>query len=376
MAGGAVVAEPGSVVGPFTTRRILPRSVLAMLLATALLVGACFALGQGVVYLCGWRQPRWWAPAVGYGALMIIFGQTVHVPNHQRALLAFAIALPVASLALAFVRRSLRWAAVDGALLGLFLLLLAAIPFFAYGNAGILGPTVTNDMSQHLTAVFWFRDPSGMLPVAAIGGNLIGTGYPLGPHALAAGISRLGLGDVRAFDAVTLAVPIVAGMAVLGLVPNARRAARWALAAAIGLGYLMAAYLAQGSFKELILAMLVLATAVVLDELIRDEGRLGWRRAMPVALLIGGAVYAYSYGALLWLGAAIFFVLAAEVLRRRELFSVVGRFAKAAIGGALLLVVVIAPEIHRMQDFRNSIFGQESLRNKGNLSHALNPLET
>ena len=45
-----------------------------------------------------------------------------------------------------------------------------------------------------------------------------------------------------------------------------------------------------------------------------------------VALLAGGGIYAYSYGAMLWIGAVAFFVLAGDVLRRRELFSVIRRW--------------------------------------------------
>ena len=121
-------------------------------------------------------------------------------------------------------------------------------------------------MSQHLTAAYWLWGHQGMLPAAAIGGDLITTGYPLGPHSLAAGLSHgLGLGEVRAFSALTLAVPVLTAFAALGVIPTAPRPARLALAAVVGLGYLPAAYLAQGSFKETIVAMLVLATAVAVD---------------------------------------------------------------------------------------------------------------
>src|SRR4051794_4868030 len=205
-----------------------------MLLATAALVASCFVLGQAVVGLCGWPHPQWWAPAVGYALLLIIFGQAVQHRTHQTALLVLTIVLVAASLVLPFVRGAIRAAAVDGGLLGIVLLLLAAIPFLSAGYAGILGPHVSNDMSQHLSAAWWLRHDTYPLPVAAIGGNLINTGYPLGPHALTAGLSSLGLGDVRGFSAITLAVPVLTGFIALGIVPEARRGARWAFAAAIG----------------------------------------------------------------------------------------------------------------------------------------------
>ena len=79
-----------------------------MLLATVLLVAACSLLGQAVASLCGWSGWRWWSPALGYAALMIIFGLAVHVPSHQRLLLVLAVVLVVASLALSSVRRAIR----------------------------------------------------------------------------------------------------------------------------------------------------------------------------------------------------------------------------------------------------------------------------
>ena len=51
-------------------------------------------------------------------------------------------------------------------------------------------------------------------------------------------------------------------------------------------------------------------------------------------------------------------------------------WAPAAAGAAAIALIVALPEISRIVDFRNSIFGQEPMTNRGNLSHALNPLET
>src|SRR5262245_601040 len=110
---------------------ILARSVLAMLSATGLLVAACFVLGQAIVFVCGWPTPRWWAPALGYAVLMIVFGLVVHVRGQQWVLTALALIAVAGCLALPAVRASLREASLDGLVLGVGMLLLAAIPFFA-----------------------------------------------------------------------------------------------------------------------------------------------------------------------------------------------------------------------------------------------------
>jgi hypothetical protein len=352
-----------------------------MLLATLLLIAASSVLGHAVATLCGWPGWRWWSPALGYGVLMIVFGQVPDFPSHQHQITYLAIAAVVAScalFALPSVRGGLRdgvW--IDWLVIGIGVTLLAAIPFFAFGYAGILGPSVSNDMSQHLSTAYWLNHRQGFLPVAAIGGNLINTGYPLGPHALAAALGHdLGLGEVRGFSALTLAVPALTAFAVLGLVPEARRGARWALAGAIGLGYLPVAFLAQGQFKETILAMLVLASAVWLCDLASSPERAGWRRGAPFGLFVGAAIYTYSYGGVLWIAAITFFFLAAEVIRRRALFAIVAQWWRAAITAAAVLALVALPELDRIRAFRKSIFGQESLQNTGNLAHKLNPLET
>src|SRR6476659_6794689 len=142
-----------------------------MLLATGLLVAASFLLGQALAFLCGWDLPRWWAPALGYAVLLIIFGQAIRLPSHQTELMVMAVAAAIASLALPAVRRTLGENVVDTVGLGIGLILLAAIPFFATGFAGILGTNVSNDMSQHLTAAYWLFHRDSLLPVAAIGGN-------------------------------------------------------------------------------------------------------------------------------------------------------------------------------------------------------------
>ena len=217
-----------------------------MLLLTAALVTVCFLVGQGVLALCGAERWRWWAPALGFAILVIVGGQVVRLPNHITAMTLVVLGVALAALALPMVRRAVVEGAPDALPFGILVMLAAAVPFFAAGRAGILGATVSNDMSQHLTAAFYLRTGEGLRPAAAFGGNLITTGYPLGVHGLAAMITQLsGLGEVRVFAAITLAIPVLTAFAALGLVPAAPRTARWTLAAVIVL-LLAAALLRNG----------------------------------------------------------------------------------------------------------------------------------
>src|SRR3954447_26776670 len=356
-----------------------------MLALTAVLVAACATIGQGVLALCGYARWRWWAPALGYAVLLIVLGQTIRVPRHLTDLVVIGALLAVAPLALRSVRAALREALPDIGGLGVLVLFLSAIPFFAIGRTGVLGASVSNDMSQHLLGAFYLRTQDSMLPAAAIGGDLITTGYPLGPHSIAAGLTRAsGVGEEQTFSALTLAIPVLTAFAAVGVVPAAGRGARWALAAVVGLGYLPAAYLAQGSFKEIGQALLVLATAVALND-VADEMPNGSRpraairlllRGIPIGLLLGGAVYNYSYGGASWIVAtAVLFIIAQLVRQPRAIVTTVRRLGLAAVGAVVVGLIAIAPEGHRIQHFRNSIFGQEPLENHGNLPHAINPLE-
>lgn len=361
-------------------------AVLAMLAYTAALVAVCFMLGQGVLALCGYAEWRWWAPALGYGVLLIWFGQVVRIPNHGGAQVVIALVAALATLALPLVRRAIREAFFDGAVVGVGIILLAAVPFFAAGHTGVLGANVSNDMSTHLLGAYWLRTEASTLPLAAIGGDIITTGYPIGPHALAAAIVRASwFGEERAFSVVMLAVPVLTAFAVLGVVPAARRGARWALAAIVGLGYLPAAYLVQGSFKETIEAMLVVAAAVAMSDLAREQWpEFRWRsaprallRGAPIGLLAGATVYEYSYGGAFWIiGTAGMFVVIELARRRRSLLAIARRGVLPVAGAAIAAAIVVAPEVSRIQAFSKSIFGVEPLTNKGNLVEALNPLET
>lgn len=352
--------------------------MLALLLLTAGVVGASFAAGQGAAALCGCREWRPWAPALGYGILLVLGGQALRMPGDAvGALVLIGLALAV-SLALPAARAALGGDGLRALALAAPLIAVAATPFFAAGYVGALGASVSNDMSTHLLGAFWVRTGDSLRPMAAIGGDIVSTGYPMGPHGLVAALTALtGAGEETTFSAITIAVPVLTAIAALGLVPASRRPARWGLATAVGFAYLPIAYTAQGSFKETIQALLVFAGAVALGDLVRGRAPAGLRRGVPLGVFAGAAVYTYSYGGVFWLAGAALVLLALEVARRpRELASLARAAAAPAAVAVAVASVAAAPEIPRVVDFTSSIFGVEPKKNQGNLFDALNPLES
>ncbi len=144
-------------------------------------------------------------------------------------------------------------------------------------------------------------------------------GYPLGPHSLVDALgSGLGLRLDLGFTALliaTLVIIALVGSAALRGEAGWKRVVTGVLAA---LFYLVAAYYAEGAFKEPLLAVLLLAFVLQLEE-VREEwatstARPVWRPGSRVAVLAAGAIYVYSYPAVAWLGLTLALWLAGEAI--------------------------------------------------------------
>jgi hypothetical protein len=108
----------------------------------------------------------------------------------------------------------------------------------------------------------------------------------------------------RSFTGLLMGTPVVLALAASALLSDRSRVVRNLLAVAVGLCYLQAAYLVQASLKEPIEATMLVAFAAGLHELQRDRPA-SRRRAVPVAVLAAGSIYAYSYPAALWIGGTL-----------------------------------------------------------------------
>jgi hypothetical protein len=332
--------------------------VLGTYLSAVLVVGASLAIGQAALLACGWRRWSWLSPPVGVALLLAVAWGTVRLPGEKVTALAAIALLTILALVLLWRVRpeGLVEAVREGLPAAALVLVGVSIPFVVEGHFGVLGTTFNPDMGQQLFGANWLADPDRHEP------TLLENGYPLGPHALAAALSTLTGGNiVQAFTGLTIAVPILAALTSLAVLRELAPARRAVGAAVVGLPYMVASYLAQGLFKELLMALFVLGFALTLHELARGEPAVRGRRRLayvPLGLIAIGSVYAYSAPGLAWLGATAALFAAVELNRVRVAGNDIGgavRAVAAPVGVALaVLVIAVAPEIGRLVEFRGT----------------------
>jgi hypothetical protein len=342
-------------------------------------LGAAALAGSVILMACGRRRWSRLAPAVGLAALCPVAWGTVQLGGHGTTAI-IAIAVVAAGSALYVLPRveGLRGALRNGLPLELAAVVAASLPFIVEQRFGILGTGLNPDMSQHLLAASQL----------ASGGTerLIDAGYPLGPHSIAVAVSALGPNLVQAFNGLQVAIAVATCLVGLGALEHLAASRRIAGALLVGFAYLLASTYVQGSFKEALEALFLIAFAVGLGELAADwplARRPGPRalRAVPLAVLGIGALYAYSFPGLVWLAGALgvwavvelaFAARAGGLVRVR---SGVRQAAPAALVAIAVLAAVAAPEIGRMLDFGSFETFNPVGSGLGNLFNRLSPLE-
>ena len=309
--------------------------------ATLLACGSALVVGQAVLSVCGWRRWSWLAPVVGLGPVVAIAWGAVQLPGEGATALGAVLAVSAAALIVLVGRTEGTGEAVrEGLPAAAVALVAASIPFIVEGRFGVLGTGFNVDMSQHLFAADWLADPSGPAP------GLVEQGYPLGPHGLAVAAAELG-NLVHGFGGVTIAVPVLAALCslvVLRELPPLRRAIAAAL---VALPYVVASYLAQGQFKELLEGFFLLGFALCLHQLAAGWAaggppRMRYLAAVPLAAIALGSLYSYSAPGLAWLAAAGVLFAAAELVRRRRTVAPGELLRRAALPVAIGLLVLVA----------------------------------
>jgi len=280
--------------------------------SAAAIVAASLLLGYGVNVL-GIRC-RAAAPAVGLGLLIIISYVAIQAPGGvTTAAVTDTLLTTLAAGSLAWRCRSLRvrfastWAGALGAA-G------AAIPFIANGRVGLLGVSLDNDTANHLIWAQALESPQ----TRQIYG--LPNYYPLGPHALADVVSnllgaRLDLAFTGLLIAGVVLTAVVGANALCGET-GWKRVITGVLAALL---YLVAAYYAEGAFKEQLVGLLLVAFVLQLEEVRAHwTDRLGicWRLLAPTAILAAAALYTYGYPGISWFALTAVVWLVAELMLR------------------------------------------------------------
>ena len=345
--------------------------MLAALASAALIAAASAAIGQAILFACGGREWTWSSAPVGLAAILTASGIAAGLGARGAAIWIVLGVIVVAAVVFLGATRNAGHGGHGGPspalLAGALAALAAAIPFIVAGRIGILGVGLVNDdMASHLLLADWIDER--FLPEPA----LVHQGYPLGPHALVAGLDTLlGASSIDVFAGLTLAIPAITAVVVYGVLDGLRPLARTLAAALVALPYVAAAYLAQEAFKEPIIALFILGFALLLPKITEA------RHAIPLAVLAAGTVYVYSFPGLAWLaGTAIVWglVQAGGARRAVDLRSVM---IAAGIGLAVTLVLIL-PDVGRLVDFADFRALHPDRANAGglgNLPGQLSPLE-
>lgn len=303
---------------------------LLVVLAGAVLTGAA------IEALVGRTEPTGLEPAIGLAALFLAGGPIAQVLGIRPAVLAGFLGL--AAIAVLGLRKG-GFRLVPGPA-GLWVaagvtVLLLLIPFATNGFWGLLGVGYNNDLGLHLAWAESIRSDFGTAP---------STGYPLGPHALAATISLLpgfGLGEV--FVGMIMATGVVAVMTGYAALSRLSGGLRLFGAVLVGLAYLMASYYAQAAFKEMASAAFVLAFVmalpVALDRAAGGHRGAKVREAIVPVVLLAGLVAVYSFPGLT---IPIVFTLLWLVLGRGREGPIAHRGWIWAGAGAVVVVLVLA----------------------------------
>ena len=379
--------------------------MFSALLAGALIVGTSLLLGAAVMAIAGLPRHSAAVPATGISALLVICGLAVKLPGHA---VTAAIAVGIALIA-CFVVFS-RTGAPGGAVrIGAIVVvagtaLVAAIPFGASGRIGILGQGLVNDdMASHLLFTEWITTHAGPTP------DLIKDGYPLGPHAIVAATAKVsGASLIEGFAGLTGAIAVLLGLTAYGALRGVRGWLRVPAAVLAATPYLAAAYLAQGAFKEPLLALTLFGFALALPYLLPEwslrrtsqgpasgagSGTFGVyagaRAVIPVGAILAGTIFNYSFPGLAWLLGTALIWMVVIALRERDraaswfaglrLGERLRRARSAVILGIAIPLVAALPEIFRLASFSSfeafNPQGTGPTVGFGNLRQPLNPLE-
>jgi hypothetical protein len=334
--------------------------MLALYATTIFICLASVAVGDTVLRICGCNGRELLAPAVGLSSLVVLATTGFWLPGGQITacvLVVLATAAAAAHLIRARVRPSI--VALATALVALFAV---SVPFAVNRHVGIVGVSIDDDFAAHFT---WAASLYEYVP-----GAVVYPDYPLGPHSLAASLAGLFGTSVEApFTAILLAAPVLTALTAQAVVKDARWWIRVGVGLVVGLPYLAAAHLVEGSFKELIMGLIVLAIALTIRQFELEQD---WRprRAVPLGIMTGAVLLIYGRTGLVWpLGGVALWVVA-SLIRTRSLPSASLIKRAASFVGLSVLVMLLASfsELSRIVSFSGGVPG-------GNIPNYTSPFQ-
>jgi len=283
--------------------------------SAALICAASLLVGRAVMSVAGRRSWSWLEPAVGLAAVLTVTGVLARAPGHGTSATLGLAALVIAAALIAWrTSYDARGALREGWPVALVILLALSIPFAISGRWGLLGVGFNNDLGLHLAWAEWLRSGFGPMPEA---------GYPLGPHGLAVAVAAVpGIGLGQAFTGEILAIGVLTGLTALGALRELEPGRRVLATTLVALCYLAASYYAQAAFKETAEALFVLAFAILLATISKEQREgapspgsrspspdtqqraqqavSGAGDLLPGLALAGGIFFSYSFAGLAW----------------------------------------------------------------------------
>ncbi|MGO9884935.1 MAG: hypothetical protein ACLPV4_18215, partial [Solirubrobacteraceae bacterium] len=313
---------------------------------------AAILLGRGICVLSGYEGSTWLSPAVGFAALMVVCEVAISLPGRGWTAVIAVVVLCAGAIWVG-VRRRAGWpSAADGLVVAVVVLGMTTIPFLANARVGVLGISYLNDTHWHLFLA------QGLLQPSIRHLDNYGVGYPLGPHAVAATCAwGLDSSVDKTLTGVLIATPVLTGLAALGALRDLTPTRRWLVAILAAMPYLAAAWYIQSAFKEPIMSLLLIGLLLALQVGRRERFAHPVKVLVPIAVLIAGVLYDYSYPGLVWPVAIVACWLVLELVigggwRRLNALWRGTLAALPAIGlGAVVFLVLVAPDLRRMYTF-------------------------
>jgi hypothetical protein len=320
-----------------------PRVLAASYASAGVVCLVAAAVGLALYRLL--RIPAAWsAPAVGLAVLVVLQPLAIELPGHGLTAGAILVLVALASAPLA-LGGATRDRLVDVLPVALAAAAACAIPFVANWRFGVLGGSFNSDLGPHMAWADALR--RGDETVAII------PGYPVGAHGLVGSLGALfGSDALVPFTGLLIALPVLTAVTAWGALSDLMPVRRFFAAGVVALPFLVAGqYGQQAAFKELLMALFVLASTMTFLEWRRD-GDPRPRRAIPFGVIVGGAISVYgepaAYYAVALVGAwaATEFVMGGTGVWMRI------RMLVAATGvAALTAALSVAPQLGRLREF-------------------------